>query len=189
MTSKREQLIDTTCELMETQGYHATGLNQILAESGAPKGSLYYYFPEGKEELATEAIERSSRAIEARIRGMMAEIDDSVTAVTTFIKALAEQVEASGYRAGGPITAIALESASTNDRLRMSCDSAYESWQDAFADRLRLGGFGEARSQRLGALIIAALEGGIILSRSQRSPQPLHDVAHEIEILLRCVES
>ena len=186
MISKRDQLIDTTCELMETQGFHATGLNQIIAESGAPKGSLYYYFPEGKEELATEAIERSSSVIEARIRGMMAKEDDPVTAVTNFINALAKHVEASGYRAGGPITAIALESASTNNQLREACHRAYQSWQDAFTAKLRQGGYSEAGARRLGALIIAALEGGIILSRSQRSQQPLRDVAEEVGILLGC---
>ena len=47
----RDQFIETTCNLLEAQGYHATGLNQIVKESGAPKGSLYYHFPEGKEEL------------------------------------------------------------------------------------------------------------------------------------------
>lgn len=107
MKGKRDQIIDTTCQLMEVQGYHATGLNQILAESGAPKGSLYHYFPEGKEELAAEAVARSARVIEERMRTVMAEIDDAATAVITFILRLAEQVEASGYRAGGPITAVA----------------------------------------------------------------------------------
>ncbi|NJN54401.1 MAG: TetR/AcrR family transcriptional regulator [Anaerolineae bacterium] len=186
MNTKRDQIIDTTCQLMEMQGYHATGLNQILAESGAPKGSLYYYFPEGKEELAEEAVTRSSRLIEQTIRGVMAEIDDPVTAVTTFIFILAEQVELSGFRAGGPITAIALESASTNDRLREACHHAYQSWQDAFAEKLRQGSYSEARAQRLAVLIISALEGGIILSRSQHNAQPLRDVAAEIELLLRC---
>lgn len=186
MSSKRDQIIDATCQLMETQGYHATGLNQILAESEAPKGSLYYYFPEGKEELAVEAIERSGRIIEQRIGGMMAQIDDPATAVVAFISALAEQVDASGYKAGGPITTIALESASTNDRLREACHKAYQSWQDAFAAKLRQGSYGKARSRRLAALIISALEGGIILSRSRRSPQPLLDIAEEVELLLRC---
>ena len=185
MSTKRDQIIETTCQLMEMQGYHATGLNQILAESGAPKGSLYYYFPEGKEELAVEAIERSSSIIEQRIRMIMADVADPATAVINFITILAEQVAASGYQAGGPITAIALESASTNDRLREACRAAYQSWQDAFAEKLRQGNFSEARSRRLAALIIASLAGGIILSRSQRSTQPLLDMAEEVDLLLR----
>lgn len=185
MSSKREQIIETTCELMEMQGYHATGLNQILAESGAPKGSLYYYFPDGKVELGLEAIATSSRLIESRIRAVMAEIDDPVTAVTTFITTLANYIDESGYRAGGPITAIALEAASTNDQLREACQQAYQNWQDAFAEKLRQGGFTEARSRRLSVLIIAALEGAIILSRSQRSGQPLLDIAEELGLLLQ----
>lgn len=185
MSAKREQIIETTCELMEMQGYHATGLNQILAESGAPKGSLYYYFPEGKVELGLEAIASSSRMIEGRIRSVMAEHDDPVTAVTTFITILAGHIENSGYRAGGPITAIALEAASTNEQLREACHLAYQSWQEAFAQKLREGDFSEARARRLSVLIIAALEGAIILSRSQQSSQPLLDIAEEIEILLR----
>lgn len=188
MTSKRDQIIDTTCELMETQGYHATGLNQILSRSGAPKGSLYYYFPEGKEELAEEAIQRSSEVIGRRIREMMATEEDAVRAIPSFIRGLAVQVDASGYKAGGPITAIALESASTNDRLRESCRQAYQDWQDAFAAKLRADGFADGRARRLGALIIAALEGGIILSRTERSPQPLRAIADEVEILLRCAQ-
>jgi len=185
MSTKREQIIETTCELMEMQGYHATGLNQILAESGAPKGSLYYYFPEGKVELGLEAIASSSRMIERRIRAVMAEHDDPVTAVTTFITTLAGHIVNSGYRVGGPITAIALEAASTNEPLRDACHQAYQSWQEAFAQKLQAGNFSEAQARRLSVLIIAALEGAIILSRSQKSPQPLLDIAEEMEILLR----
>lgn len=56
MNTTRDQIIETTCELLEAYGYHATGLNQILTKSGTPKGSLYYYFPEGKEELTSETL-------------------------------------------------------------------------------------------------------------------------------------
>jgi AcrR family transcriptional regulator len=61
MTSARDQIISKTCELFENQGYHATGINQIVKESGAPKGSIYYYFPDGKEEIALEAVIRSGQ--------------------------------------------------------------------------------------------------------------------------------
>ena len=188
MSTKRDDIIDSTCQLMELQGYHATGLNQILTESGAPKGSLYYYFPDGKEELAVEALERSGAMIAERIAMTIDESEDGVTAVTSFIRRLATYVEASGFRQGGPITAVALEVASTNDRLREACHTAYVSWQELFADKLEAE-HGEPRAQRLAALIIAALEGGIILSRSARSVQPLLDVADELETVLSCADA
>lgn len=185
MSTKREQIIETTCQLIEMQGYHATGLNQILAQSGAPKGSLYYYFPDGKEELAVAAIERTSRDIERNIQQVMTAVPDPIAAINQFILGLAAAVEASGFRAGGPVTAMALEAASTNERLRLACRDAYRLWQDAFAARLRDGGLGAERAESLSALILASLEGAIILSRSQQDVRPLRQVAAEIDILLR----
>jgi TetR/AcrR family transcriptional repressor of lmrAB and yxaGH operons len=189
MSSKREQILETACQLMEMQGYHATGLNQILAESDAPKGSLYYYFPEGKEGLAVEAVARTSQGIAANIEQVMSAVPNPTTAIHNFIFALAEAVERSGFRAGGPITAIALESASTNDRLREACRDAYRLWQATFAAKLRDGGYESERAESLAALIVAALEGAIILSRSEHDVRPLHQVAAEIDRLLECTVS
>lgn len=186
MTTKRDEIIATTCDLLETQGYHATGLNRIVQESGAPKGSLYHYFPEGKEALAAEAVARSSAGIAANIERALAAGEyagDPAAAVTAFIRALAGHVSASGYRQGGPITAVALEAASTSERLRLACRDAYRAWQALIAATLR-GHYGEARAQRLAALIIAAIEGGIILARVEQSERPLLDVADEVERLL-----
>lgn len=184
MSDKRDDIIATTCELMERQGYHATGLNRIVQESGAPKGSLYHYFPAGKEELAAAAIRRSGLDIAGHIQGALAAHDDPAVAVSDFIRALAGHVAASGYRQGGPITGVALEAASTSERLRLACRDEYRAWQALFAAKLGPA-YGPARAARLAALIIAAIEGGIILSRSERSNQPLLDVADEIEALLR----
>jgi TetR/AcrR family transcriptional repressor of lmrAB and yxaGH operons len=184
MVSKRDQIIDTTCRLLELQGYYATGLNQIIQESGAPKGSLYHYFPEGKEALAAEAIARSSAGITANIERTLAAQEDPAAAVVGFIRELAGHVAASGFQQGGPITAVALEAASTSEPLRLACRDAYRAWQGLFAERLRPS-YGAARSERLAALIIAAIEGGIILSRSEQDVRPLLAVADEVEQLLR----
>jgi TetR/AcrR family transcriptional repressor of lmrAB and yxaGH operons len=184
MKAPRDQIIEATCELLELQGYNATGLNEIIKQSGSPKGSLYHYFPGGKEELAAEAIGRVGRLVVNRIRDNLALIDDPAEAVPAFIENIAYNVELSGYRAGGPITTVALETASTSDRLRRVCLDIYDQWQDAFRDKLRAGGFSEDRATRLGALIIAAIEGGIILSRTQRSPDPLRHIADEMGRLL-----
>jgi len=102
MASTRDQIIEKTCELLELQGYHATGLNQIIKESSTPKGSLYYHFPGGKEALAIEAVTRVGEIVLKRIRDNLAQIDDSAEAITAFIKNIAFNVERSGFRAGAP---------------------------------------------------------------------------------------
>lgn len=185
MPSARDEIIGKTCELLELQGYYATGLNQIIKESGSPKGSLYYYFPGGKEELAAEAVRLAGKIVLERIRSNLANVADPTEAIRTFIMNVALNVELSGFRAGGPITTIAMETAASSVPLREECDNIYNAWRLAFANKLIEGGIGEERSRRLAALIIAAIEGGIILCRTSRSQEPLESVAEEIALLIR----
>lgn len=184
MASKRDQIIETTCQLMELQGYHATGLNQILAESGAPKGSLYHYFPDGKDGLVAAAIARTSSAIATRLQEGMDAYPHASAAVPAFLRNLAHHVHASGYQAGGPITAVALEAASTNERLNAACREAYQTWQAVIEKKLLADGYDAVRARRLARVAIALIEGAIILSRSERDVAPLLDAAIELETLL-----
>ena len=185
MSSARNEIVEKTCELLELQGYYATGLNQIIKESGSPKGSLYYYFPGGKEELAAEAVRQAGNVVLERIRSNLASIPDPVAAIRLFILNVALNVELSGFRAGGPITTIAMETASSSEPLREECHRIYSAWQLAFADKLAESGIAPERARRLAVLIIAALEGGIILCRTGRSREPLENTAEEIAILIR----
>lgn len=184
MASKRDQIIETTCQLMEIQGYHATGLNQIITESGAPKGSLYYYFPDGKEELAAEAIRRTGKTVAERIRLNLPAVDEAGIEIQDFVRSIAEAVEASGFQAGGPLTAVAMETATTSERLNQACREAFDLILAAFTDRLVKQGYSPARATELASFITATIEGGIILSRTQHSGDPLRQVAAELPRLL-----
>ncbi|MFO7678851.1 MAG: TetR/AcrR family transcriptional regulator [Chloroflexota bacterium] len=186
MTTKRDQIIETTCQLVEMQGYHATGLNQILAESDAPKGSLYYYFPDGKDGLVAEAIAYTSEQISRRLEEGMAAYNNPAEAIPAFVRTLAFHVEQSGYKAGGPITAVALEAASTNQRLNAACQKAYRAWQGVVEQKLLAGGFEPQRARRLAVMTIALIEGAIILSRTEQDTAPLLAAAAELELLLNC---
>ncbi|HZU71047.1 MAG TPA: TetR/AcrR family transcriptional regulator [Ktedonobacteraceae bacterium] len=180
MASTRDQIIETTCTLLEAQGYHATGLNQIIAESGSPKGSLYYYFPKGKEELTAAAIERSGRIVEQNIRAGLASIKDSAEAISNFVRSIARGVELSNFSAGGPLTSVALETVNSSERLNLACREAYGWLRDAFAEKLVAGGFTPERAAALATFVVSAIEGGIILSRTNHSGDPLRQVAAEL---------
>ncbi|HEY6409330.1 MAG TPA: helix-turn-helix domain-containing protein, partial [Ktedonobacteraceae bacterium] len=136
MASARDLIIETTCILLESQGYHATGLNQIIAESGSPKGSLYHYFPQGKEELTAEAIARSGRIVERNIRSALANNEEPAEAIATFVRTIARGVETSKFRAGGPLTTVALETINSSERLNLACREAYAWIRDAFEEKL-----------------------------------------------------
>lgn len=185
MNSKREQIITTTCQLIELQGYHATGLNQILAESGTPKGSLYYYFPDGKDGLIEEAITYTSSIIMGRLREGMDAHESAAAAIPAFLRNLAHYVQLSGFQAGGPITAVALEAASTNERLNTACRTAYGQWQGVIEQKLLADGYEAVRAARLAKMVIALIEGAIILSRTERNVAALLNAAAELELLLQ----
>ena len=184
MSATRASIIAATCDLLESQGLHATGLNQIVRESGAPKGSLYHHFPEGKDAIVEAAIAQAGRLVAERIAAGLASGDDPAEAVAAFVRRIAEAVEASGYRDGGPLATVAMETAATNARLNRACRAAYADLQGAFAARLRQGGFAAAQATRLATFITAAIEGGVILCRTEHSGEPLRLVADQLGQLL-----
>ena len=187
MSTMREQIIDTTSTLLEAQGYHATGLNQILAESGAPKGSLYYYFPQGKEELTAAAVEQSGKITAERIRAGLATFEDATEAIQSFVHTIAYHVEASGFSSGGPLMIVAMETVNSSERLNNACREAYGLLLDAFQEKLVMNGQTEARATQLATFIISAIEGGTILSRVRHSGNPLRQVAEELGLFLKSV--
>ena len=184
MSSKREQIIEVTGQLMGIQGLHATGLNEIFAESGAPKGSLYYYFPDGKDELAATAIKRTGKIVAERIRDNVSTTDAAGTAIQVFVRSIANAIGVSGYQAGGPLMAMAMETATTNDQLNLDCREDFGQILHAFADRLTELSYPSTRATELANFITAAIEGGIILSRVQHSGTPLRRVADELDAIL-----
>ncbi len=180
--STRDRLITVTCELLEFQGYHATGLNEILATSESPKGSLYHHFPNGKEELTIAAISKVGTAVLERIRDSLSpENGPAHATVPAFIRDISMNVERSGYRTGGPITTVALEAAASSKALRTACAEIYREWQLAVERALIASGSKQSEAESVATSIIARIEGGIIMARCERSRRPLDAIADELE--------
>jgi TetR/AcrR family transcriptional repressor of lmrAB and yxaGH operons len=184
MSNAREQILITTCALLEKQGYHGTGLNEIIKESKSPKGSLYYYFPEGKEQITAEAVLQSGMQTAGRIREGLKASPNAATAISDFILNIADHVERSGFAAGSPLTAVAMETATTSARINGACHEAYGMLKSAFKDKLIECGYTKIKSDELAAFIVASIEGGIILSRTSHTADPLRVVAKQLKILL-----
>ncbi len=185
MNNTREQIVETTAMLLEAQGYHATGLSQILKESGAPKGSLYYYFPAGKEELAAEAVAYTAKLTVNRTSEALAEDNDPAVAIPNFIRTIAYNVEASDFAAGGPLITVALESVTSSERLNLACQDAYRRLQEVFAAKLREGGYAPAQASHLASFVTAAIEGGTLLSRTAHSSAVLRQIADDLGVFMR----
>jgi TetR/AcrR family transcriptional regulator, lmrAB and yxaGH operons repressor len=182
--SARERLIEATSNLLDIQGYHATGLNQILKVGSAPKGSLYYYFPGGKEELVAEAIDRLGKAITEQIRSMLSEGDNPAITVFSIISYIAKKFVDSDCIKAGSIASVALETAHISERLREVCRRTYDSWQAAYMDILVTNGFSITRASQIATLVTASIDGAVVLSRIHRSPEPLISVANELKLII-----
>jgi len=167
----RKKLVDATAALLRRQGYHATGLSDIVAESGAPRGSLYFYFPGGKDELARAALLASTAEWRARIDAATRDARDLGEAIDLTVKLLADDLEASGWDNGCPVAAVALEA--TAEPVRAAVREHFESWLDIVAERLAALGVARAPARQLALVAMSSLEGALLLARVTRSRAPL----------------
>jgi len=175
-TGTRERIVQRSAELFRRQGFAGTGVKQIVAEASAPFGSLYHFFPGGKEQLGEEVI-RSSGAIYGQLLDAFYKPgEDPIAATRNFFAAAAQTLRESDYADACPIATVALEVSSTNEPMRRACADVFESWVDGATDRLVGCGLTRKRSRELAFALIAALEGAFVLSRALRSTEPL-DVA------------
>jgi TetR/AcrR family transcriptional repressor of lmrAB and yxaGH operons len=173
MNPAKEKILEAAARLFEKQGYHATGLNEIISESGSPKGSLYYYFPEGKEQIGAETALWSAVQMAERIRFGLSQSEDPAEAVRLLALGIAGAIEQSGFAAGGPLMMLAAESAIGRERVNVACREAYAQMQGAFAEKLS-GDVG------LAEFALATLEGAILLSRVQHSGDSLRRAAEHL---------
>ncbi|WP_328908157.1 TetR/AcrR family transcriptional regulator [Streptomyces sp. NBC_00234] len=176
----RDRLLDATQELVETGGYFGTGLNQVIAASGAPRGSLYFHFPGGKDQLVGESVRRAGETI-ADAFGNLADSSSPVEEfVDGLLRHLGDRLQESGWRKGCPVATVALETAATSDPLQEACSEVYTSWEAALRARLA----GRPGADDLAVTILALVEGALLLARAHRSRGPLDIVARQIGALL-----
>ena len=174
----REKILATAMRLFYFQGFHGTGLNQILKESGAPKGSLYHYFPEGKEQLAEEAIKLSRQLIGDVIQHYMMEKESVEEALTAHVLAMAELFDQeNGVEENShlmmPFGLLAAETAFMNERLREACSDTYQYWESLYFGKLVKNGYRASDATIISQFISTLIEGAVTLSLTKKSNEPL----------------
>ena len=168
MATTRERIIEASSALFMQRGYSASGLKQIASASEATIGSLYHFFPGGKEELAAETLIQSGAAYPALVEAVFDAEPDVVSGVRACFSGAAETLRASGYADACPIATVALEVASSDDRLRAVTARIFGGWLSSIETRLTAGGVAPDRAKELAPVFLAALEGGFLLSRAAR---------------------
>jgi AcrR family transcriptional regulator len=179
MSTTRERIVGASAELFRHQGYAATGVKQIVTEAQAPFGSLYHFFPGGKEQLGAEAIRVSGAVYEQLIPAVFDFAPDVVTGTRNFFAGAAQHLRETDYADACPIATVALEVSSSSEVLRQACADVFESWIAAGARRHAAAGIDHEQARRLTIAMLAALEGAFVLARALRSTEPLQ-IAGEI---------
>lgn len=173
-------MLRTAADLFRTQGYHGTGVNQVIAESGAPKGSLYFHFPGGKAQLAAESIARGGEETCELLRLAFTAGGTVHEVISAVVQHFAEQLRGSDFRSGCPVSTVALETSGYDDTVQRACKNAYESWTAALTGYLSSNGLSEQKAQKLATVAIASLEGALMLAKTHRDTTYLDTIGEHL---------
>ena len=177
----KQVLVRTAMRLFRRQGYATTGLQQIVDESGAPKGSLYHHFPSGKESLGESAVEMAGGLVRQMLSQLAERHADPAAFVRAWCKVMAGWMQESGFHSGCPIATTLLETAPRSPRITAAGRRAIDGWIEVVGGVLERSGVARREARGRAQLLIAAMEGALILSRVRLSTRPILDVAKLIE--------
>jgi AcrR family transcriptional regulator len=169
----RDRIVAAAAQLYGRYGYTGVGLKQVAAESGAPIGSLYHFFPGGKDQLAAEALRMSGAGYRTLVEGVLENMPDLAPGIERSFALAADVLESTGYVDACWIETVALEVASTNEPLREVTAGIFDGWIDSACAWVESHGVAPEEARALGIAYITGLEGSFVLARAQRSREPL----------------
>jgi AcrR family transcriptional regulator len=173
VANTKERILDVTAELFRKYGYNGTGLKQIVTHANAPFGSVYHFFPGGKEQLGEEVIRRSGEMYMEIVLAVFNGAPDIVSGVRDAFLGAAEVLRQTDYEDACPIATVALEVASSNDTLRQATADVFGMWIERAASPLIDAGVPKKRAHELAVVFIQLLEGGFLLSRAAHNTDAL----------------
>ena len=178
----RAKMVRSAASLIRTRGVTATSFSEVIDDSGAPRGSIYHHFPQGKDQLAGDAIKWTSDRVLARQQECPATTPPGV--LDWFIDMWRQVVVASGGAAGCVVAGVAVDTMPDAEALMAVVRVTFQSWVDLLAEQLETVGVPADRARSIALATLAGMEGALILCRTERSVRPLEGVASELKRLL-----
>jgi len=173
----KDSLVRTAMRLFRQQGYASTGLQQVLAESGAPKGSLYHYFPGGKEQLGAAAVKLAAQLMGAMLSDLVVRHRRPATFVRAYCDVMSKWMEDSDFRSGCPIATTMLETAPQSPELTRVGVDALEHWIAVIAPVFQDASASKTAARSKAQNLIAMMEGALLLARMRQSSRPIKEIA------------
>ena len=160
-------------KLFAEKGYYGLGLSELLKRCGIPKGSFYYYFPDGKIQLIQEVLEYSYRGMEQAIVQHILVEETALASFERMADILAGRVGQNTNLASMLLSMISIESVYLDERVNAVCRRIYADWQKLYADYLMRFGFDEAQSRVKAQAVFALIHGSLISAWIKGGPEDL----------------
>jgi TetR/AcrR family transcriptional regulator, lmrAB and yxaGH operons repressor len=182
----RTKMLVSAAEVMRERGAAGVTIDEVLTRSGAPRGSVYYHFPDGRNQILAEALRYAGDAITA-------DIDEAAprgakVLMRQFVEFWERVLADSDFNAGCPVVAAAIGSADDEVPLAAEAGRIFARWRTALTGAFVADGFAESDADSLAVMSISALEGAVVLCRSLRSSEPLRLVYDQVEFLIKARE-
>ena len=186
-TAAKSRLLDATIVLMRRGGLAGTGVNDIVAASGAPKGSVYHFFPGGKRQIAVEALARYAERVHASMDEALSRARGPRAKVHALFALLEQRLADADYGASCAVGAVTLDLDASHDDVRPAAAAAFADWRALFAAHFPIRD--RARREAFAGLLLTAIQGGYVRGRAERSAEPFREAARWLgEIAEREVE-
>lgn len=185
MSSSRDRIIVSTNELFRRRGYNGTSLKQISEASGSTIGSIYHFFPGGKEALGVAVVQSTGESYRELFELIISDAQDLACAFSDFFNAAAVVLEESDFIDPCPIGGIAREVANTSEALRLAAEAVFDSWILTAQTHLQNAGLDDREAEELAYLFVSSVEGSFVLSRTQRSTRLLAVMGQHVGSLVQ----
>jgi AcrR family transcriptional regulator len=172
----RARMLETTIDLMRAHGLSGTGINDIVRESGAPKGSVYHFFPDGKLQIAGEALSLYTRRVQEFLHRALSNHEQSGAKVEALFEAFAVRVEEGAFLRSCAAGAVSLDLAEGLESVRQLAQAAFAAWTAEIASHFDLGD--RTRTHSFAGLLLTAIEGAYVRCRSEQSSQAFRDAGY-----------
>lgn len=172
--STKARLLESATDLFSRQGFGATGIKAVLAVAEAPYGSLYHFFPGGKQELGAAALTYGGERYRATLASVYPENSDVVQNTADSFARAAQTLEETDFGYACPIATIALETADNDEVMREAAAAAFESWLELLQERFVGAGMTDGRARDVAIEVFCLIEGAVLLARTTRSVAPMH---------------
>jgi TetR/AcrR family transcriptional repressor of lmrAB and yxaGH operons len=184
-SDSKGKTLAAAAKLFRQQGYHGTALHDILAAGGSPRGSLYFHFTKGKEQIGEAALTLAGEALRQRIALAADASESSEIFLVRLVRGMAADLERSDYKEGCPIATTALETSAQSEVLGTATRNAFKKWELEIQRGLERFGMASGEAELAATLVLSQLEGALLLARTYRSLEPIKRAEQAVKLLAR----